>query len=89
MGQADVFKEAGFEVYHHAKGRADLNDWVINESCYVRAVHQLHGYTSHQKRLEDNDQFNFAVDPCVPLNLLYPGSVQEELQIKITPPIRI
>ena len=65
-----IFSEAGFEVYHHAAWRQDLNDWVDIESCYVRAVHRLHGYTLHQKMLEANNPVAFAPDPCVPLRLL-------------------
>lgn len=40
LGQR-VLEEGGFEVFVHAMHRPDLNDWVKNESCYVRALHNI------------------------------------------------
>ena len=83
-----IFTEAGFEVYHQVAGREDLNDWVKLESCYVRALHKLHGYTSHQKMIELNNQVTFMADPGMPLRLLYPVPIQENFQIKVAPPTK-
>jgi hypothetical protein len=36
-----VLREAGFEVFVHAMGRPDLNDYDKREDCYIRALHNL------------------------------------------------
>lgn len=82
----DLFNKSGFEVFHHAGRRQDINDWVKVESCYIRAMHQLHGYSLHEKIVEADDKAAFANNPGIPLHLLYPGSVQENFQVKFTYP---
>jgi len=41
-----IKKEAGFEVYVHSAGRADLNDWTPEDADnYTRAIHNLRNPT--------------------------------------------
>ena len=58
-GIADrILKEAGFEIFHHAGEREDLNDWHGKES-YIRCVHNMRmdsDFTKYKEIIKENKE---------------------------------
>ena len=82
-----LFNEAGFEIFHWAGGRADLNDWIPDMQCYIRAVHKLHGFSHHKELLEDyNIHKSYVIDSGIPFNLILPNFTVEKFQIFVKAP---
>ena len=74
-----IFREAGFEVFHHAGDRPDLNDWNPNPKCYIRAVHNLIGHTRYAEFLGSSPQ---TLDRSgAPYDLILKHAFEESHQI--------
>lgn len=88
-----IEKEAGIEVYAHAVGRPDLNDWLPDESNYIRAQRNLRNpkpdcyskipihtghYDSNKERYPKPYEFDFVLYGSI----IDEKTISEEVEVK-------
>lgn len=81
-----IFREAGFEVFHWAGGRDDLNDWLPMAGCYIKAVHNFIGYTKYKELQEQAKISNGIIQSGAPYSLILREPLRENAQLSVEIP---